>query len=233
MTEELSILLGLAVTTGFLHTIFGPDHYLPFIVMAKARKWSLFKTIWITTLCGIGHVGSSVVIGTIGIVFGFGVSKIEFLEGYRGNIAAWLFIIFGLGYFAWGMWRAIKNKPHKHFHLHDDGNVHAHEHKHEDEHDHIHKKNITPWILFTIFVFGPCEVLIPLLMYPAVESSTFGLIIITSVFAITTILTMLTVVIVAYFGIKLLPFGKLERYMHAIAGAIIFLSGFAIVFLGL
>jgi len=35
------------------------------------------------------------------------------------------------------------------------------------------------------------------------------------------------------YGFKLLPTGKIDRYMHAIAGATICLSGFAILFLGL
>lgn len=104
---------------------------------------------------------------------------------------------------------------------------------HTNEHDHTHKKNITPWILFTIFVFGPCEPLIPILMYPVAQNSTSGIILISSIFAIVTISTMLTIVLLSSFGINLLPLGKLERYTHPIAGGIIFLSGMGIVFLGL
>ena len=134
---------------------------------------------------------------------------------------------------AWGIYRAIKNKPHKHRHLHKDGTIHEHDHTHAKEHDHVHKTNITPWILFTIFVLGPCEPLIPILMYPAAEMSTWGIIAVSSIFALITIGTMLAIVLLASFGINFLPFGKLEKYTHAIAGATIFLSGMAIVFLGL
>ena len=233
MNQEIFLLLVTAASIAFFHTLFGPDHYLPFIVMSKARKWTMFKTIWITILCGLGHVGSSILIGAIGVAFGFGISKVEGFEGIRGNIAAWAFILFGLIYFAWGMWRAIKNKPHKHIHIHDNGSVHTHEHTHLEKHDHVHKKNITPWVLFTIFVLGPCEPLIPILMYPAAKQSTFGLILVIIVFSVITIATMLAVVLLASKGIKMISFGKVEKYTHAIAGATIFLSGFAIVFLGL
>jgi len=233
MNQEIFLLLVTAASIAFFHTLFGPDHYLPFIVMSKARKWTMFKTIWITILCGLGHVGSSILIGAIGVAFGFGISKVEGFEGIRGNIAAWAFILFGLIYFAWGMWRAIKNKPHKHIHIHDNGSVHTHEHTHLEKHDHLHKKNITPWVLFTIFVLGPCEPLIPILMYPAAKQSTFGLILVIIVFSVITIATMLAVVLLASKGIKMISFGKVEKYTHAIAGATIFLSGFAIVFLGL
>jgi hypothetical protein len=67
----------------------GPDHYLPFIVMARARKWSLTRTTAVTVLCGIGHVLSSVVLGIIGIVLGISLNKLEALESFRGGFAAW------------------------------------------------------------------------------------------------------------------------------------------------
>jgi hypothetical protein len=228
MTQEIWLLAGTAATIGFVHTVVGPDHYLPFIFMAKARKWSIVKTSWITVACGIGHVGSSILLGFIGIFFGVALGRLEMFEGIRGDLAAWSFVIFGLGYTIWGIRRAIINKPHQHVHYHDDGTMHTHDHTHTNSHDHEHKKNITPWILFTIFVLGPCEPLIPILMYPAAESSLSGVIFISSIFSIVTVSTMLGIVLLTTFGINFLPLGKLERYAHAMAGAIIFLSGIAI-----
>ncbi len=235
MNDQIAILAITAATIGFFHTILGPDHYLPFIVMSKAGEWSARKTALITILCGIGHVLSSVVLGLVGVAFGIAVMKLEALEAFRGNIAAWLLIGFGFAYFAWGLNRAIKNRPHTHAHEHDD-HAHEHEHSHKHAHVHVHKqknKNLTPWILFTIFVFGPCEPLIPILMYPAAKSSFTGILLVSGVFSIVTIATMLTVVMLASWGISFAPFGKIERYTHAIAGATICMSGMAIQFLGL
>jgi len=73
MTIDTSVLYLTAASIGFFHTLLGPDHYLPFIVISKARKWSLLKTNLVTLVCGIGHVASSVVIGFIGILFGIAV----------------------------------------------------------------------------------------------------------------------------------------------------------------
>lgn len=233
MENDLGILTATAAAIAFVHTVFGPDHYLPFIVLSRARGWSIFKTIWVTLLCGLAHVGSSIVVGAIGIGAGIGVSKLEGIESYRGNIAAWAFLVFGLVYTIWGIHRAILNKPHKHFHTHTDGTIHVHEHMHLNSHDHLHKNSITPWILFIIFVLGPCEPLIPVLMYPAAKNSTLGIVQVSLVFSVITILTMLTLVILASYGLKMVKFGKLERYTHALAGATIFLSGLAILFLGL
>ncbi len=237
MTHELLILLLTAASIGFFHTLFGPDHYLPFIVMAKAGKWSMVKTTWITVLCGLGHVGGSIVLGLVGVALGVAIGRLEIIESYRGDLAAWAFIAFGLAYFVWGMRRAIRNKPHSHIHVHKDGISHDHSHTHTSEHLHVHqekaKANLTPWILFTIFVFGPCEPLIPILMYPAAQSSTSGMILVAGVFGATTISTMLTVVLLGSFGVNFLPLGKLERYAHALAGFIVFASGAGIKFLGL
>jgi len=90
-----------------------------------------------------------------------------------------------------------------------------------------------PWVLFTIFVLGPCEPLIPLLMYPAAKNSTTGMIAVVLVFSSITIATMLGVVIVSTLGISFIPVRRIERYLHALSGATIALSGMAIQLLGL
>ena len=237
MSQEMSILLATAAFVGFIHSILGPDHYIPFIVMSKARKWTTNKTIWITIVCGVGHVLSSVAIGGIGIVLGVALKKLEYIESFRGDIASWLLIAFGLVYFVWGIRKAIRNKPHSHDHFHHDGSLHSHLHSHAESHIHVHesekKVSITPWVLFTIFVFGPCETLIPILMYPAAKENVLGLILVTSVFAFTTIGTMLSIVLVSLKGINFIPLEKFEKYMHASAGFIILLCGVSIQFLGL
>jgi len=237
ITNEIWLLTGTAVFLGFFHTLIGPDHYLPFIAMAKARHWPLKKTLLIAFFSGLGHVLSSVVLGFLGLALGIAVSKLELAESWRGNAAAWLFIGFGFAYLVWGLHRAIKNKPHRHLHFHADGETHEHLHQHESDHVHVHerkeKANITPWVLFTIFVFGPCEPLIPLVMYPAARHSILGVVVLASAFAIATIATMLTIIALSSWGLRLVKLGPLERYAHALAGAAILISGLAVQFLGL
>jgi sulfite exporter TauE/SafE len=237
MSNECAILMVTAASVGFLHTLLGPDHYLPFIMMARARRWSLFKTGWITFLCGVGHVGSSVLLGIIGIALGIAVTKLETVESLRGDLAAWALIAFGLVYFVWGLRKAWRMKPHEHPHMHIDGGAHDHVHSHVSGHVHVHAEegnpNITPWVLFTIFVLGPCEPLIPILMYPAAQKSVSGLVWVTAVFGGVTILTMLGIVMASSWGFHMIPLRKAERYSHALAGGAICLCGLAIQFLGL
>jgi sulfite exporter TauE/SafE len=209
-----------AGSIGVFHTLLGPDHYLPFIAMGKARRWSATKVAWVTFLCGIGHVLSSVALGGIGIALGIAVGKLEIIEGFRGDLAAWALLVFGLLYMVWGIRRAWR--------------LHAHSHDHS--HGHVHEsdaKNITAWVLFTIFVFGPCEPLIPILMYPAARESRLGTVLVAGVFAVATIGTMMTVVMSAVLGFRFVDTSRMDRYTHAIAGGTIALCGFAVVFLGL
>ena len=230
-----------AASIGFLHTLLGPDHYLPFVMIAQARKWSRVRTAWITFLCGVGHVAGSVVLGAVGIAAGMAVGAIEGAESIRGDIAAWLLMAMGLVYMSWGLRQAWRSRPHTHGHFHLAEDEHQHQHSHDTDHAHLHeaapgkprKKSITPWVLFLIFVFGPCEPLIPILMYPAARKSIWGVAAVTAVFALATIATMLTVVLAATFGLRRLPTARLERYSHALAGAIILLCGVSIRFLGL
>ena len=237
MSNELLILVTAAASIGFFHTLFGPDHYIPFIMMSRSGKWSLSKTSLVTVLCGIGHVLSSVLLGILGVTIGIAVSKLEVVESFRGNIATWALIAFGLIYFVWGVRRALRHKSHEHLHVHEDEGSHTHTHNHREEHMHVHgkknTKNITPWVLFTIFIFGPCEPLIPMLMYPAAKNSLFGLILVTGIFGAITILTMLGIVLISTFGINLMPTARLERYTHAISGAVICLCGISILVFGL
>jgi len=76
MGDSITLLSVTAISIGFIHTILGPDHYLPFIVLSEAKKWNLRKTMFITFLCGLGHVLSSVVLGLIGIAVGISVKKL-------------------------------------------------------------------------------------------------------------------------------------------------------------
>ena len=67
---DFYILVTTALSIGFIHTLIGPDHYLPFIMIGRARNWSVAKTMRITIYCGIGHVIGSAALGVVGIGFG-------------------------------------------------------------------------------------------------------------------------------------------------------------------
>ncbi len=236
MDNSIALLSVTAVSLGFIHTILGPDHYLPFIVLSEAKKWTTRKTMFITFLCGLGHVLSSVVLGLVGIAVGISVSKLVSVESFRGNIAAWLFIAFGLVYMIISIRNLYRKKKHTHSHYHIGGDKHVHEHAHVEAHSHVHEKDVvktTPWILFLIFIFGPCEPLIPIIMYPAAENNITGAVVVSLLFSVVTIATMMGIVLAFKLGFSKINLKPVEKYSNVIAGAMIFFSGIAIQFLGL
>ncbi|MBG99626.1 MAG: hypothetical protein CMN58_04695 [Solibacterales bacterium] len=232
METSLEVLLFSAASIGFVHTLIGIDHSLPFVVLGRARGWSLRKVWSITFLCGFGHVLSSVLLGGLGIGLGVAIASLEWVEGMRGEIAAWLLIIFGLFYAGWSF--ARQRRQQRHIHSHDGGMVHSHEHGVQD---HSHDVKIpaaaTAWSLFIIFVLGPCEPLIPLLMAPAVSLGPWAVVPVTAVFGFTTIITMLVAVTVGFYGFKLTPLKRLEAHANTLAGLAIACSGLAIQLLGI
>ena len=216
----LSVLLGLAVADAVLHTLAGPDHYLPFVMIAKSRGYSILRALAWTFVCGIGHVGSALLIA---LVFMYAShllteSDMEWLNENRGDLAAWALIGFGAAYMIYAM---------RHNWLH-----HHHRHAHGHELIHNHAPNITPWIIFIIFVLGPCEALLPLLA-PAAALGSYAVALVTIAFSICTIATMMLAVALGLKGLSLLRFAWLESHSGEVAGATIMLCGVAIAFFGL
>ena len=310
-------LLGTAAVIGFLHTLLGPDHYLPFVAMARIGRWSTRKTLAVTVLCGLAHVASSVLLGAVGIAGGVVLLRLEDLESHRAELAGWLLLGFGMAYLVWGLLHAFRRLPHAHLHAHVDGTVHQHEHAHQGEHLHAHAHGLapdreaarewergvkrvpdrgserlsdagaelraefgaelgaepsaqrisepasalasatasnaagtsnaadapsaaspsgenggglTPWVLFTIFLFGPCEPLIPMLMYPASQANAGLVVLVASVFALVTVGTMTVAVLSMLHGISRVSLGPWQRFGHALAGLAVTGCGLAVKF---
>jgi nickel/cobalt exporter len=176
---------------------------------------------------------SAHVSGRQALGLGLAVTRLEWFESWRGNIAGWLLLGFGLAYFVWGVRQALRNRPHSHLHLHQGGVLHTHDHGHAGQHAHVHTDteraaSMTPWILFTIFVFGPCEPLIPLLMYPAAKLSAWGVVLVAIVFSVVTIGTMSAIVLATTLGLAKLPLRGMARWGHAVAGLVVTACGAAI-----
>ncbi|MEO2045242.1 MAG: hypothetical protein ABGX16_01550 [Pirellulales bacterium] len=80
MANDSIALVTTAIFIGFVHTILGPDHYLPFVAMSKARNWSIRYTLAITAVCGAGHVAASVVLGLAGLALGILFMQAESIQ---------------------------------------------------------------------------------------------------------------------------------------------------------
>ena len=229
------LLLSTAAALALFHTLAGVDHSIPFIVLGRARGWSLRRTLGVTGACGVAHVASSVLIGFLGVLLGVTLDRLTWLESTRGQLAAGLMIGFGLAYAAWAFRHRLRGRTHTHLHQHADGTVHTHSHDHHGEHLHPHNvgRGVTPWALFLIFAFGPCEPLIPLMMVPAIEPSWPVLVAVIVVFGVVTIGAMLVAVTLGYLGLTHMRLRVVERHIDVLAGLTIAASGAAVLVLGI
>ncbi|MEZ4267017.1 MAG: hypothetical protein R3F39_11610 [Myxococcota bacterium] len=196
-----------AAFIALVHTVIGVDHVVPFVALSRARGWSLRRTLWITAGCGLAHTGSSVLLGLGGVALGLGLDPLIGAETSRANLAAWLLIALGLAWSAWGLWRLKSGAP-----------THRH-----------HATPLAMSALVAVFVVGPCEPLVPLMMAPTVTADWTALALVTTVFSAVTIATMVTLVGLATVGLQRLALGAFERYGDILAGGAIALTGVLLV----
>jgi sulfite exporter TauE/SafE len=228
MPSDFAALSVTAVALGFFHCLSGPDHYVPFVAMARIGDWSLRKTLLITLRCGLGHVASSVVLGCGGILLGLVLFELTEAEQVRGEIAGWLLLVFGLSYLAGGLVSGFRHRA-----LSVDTKENAPDSSPGARSPWwMPQRSMVPWALFLIFLFGPCEPLIPLMMYPASQADLWGAIWITSLFGATTLMTMTALVALLHQGMSGIRFPSLStfghRFGHALAGLAIVCCGVAV-----
>lgn len=232
MQSELPVLLLAAVSVASLHTIAGPDHYLPFIALSKSRSWTLTKTVTWTIICGSGHVLSSIVLGLGGAALGWSIAKLTWLEDIRGGVAGWLMLIFGIVYCTWGLYRGRGNRMHKHFEEAGNGEIYIYQHDHQGPAGPRKRYKLSPMVLFIIFILGPCEPMIPLLYFPAAQNSWWSMTIVIVVYTVVTLLAMLVMVVLGFYGIGIVNTARLERWMHAWGGLAIIICGAGMLWMG-
>ena len=198
-------LLVAAVSVAFFHAL-APDHWLPFMALAKGSGWSMKKLAWITTLAGIGHVLSSLLLGFIGLWAGLTVQRLYGAEEWRGNIGIGLLIGFGVAYALWGLKHAQHHHPH--VSLQEVAKTYA---------------TRRAWMLFAIIVFGPCEPLIPL-MFLAAQQGMAVVWATALVFSVVTVAMVVGQSLLSYAGVRLINTPWMERYAHALTGLAIILT---------
>ena len=212
MNRGYVLLLLSTLSIAFVHAL-APDHWMPFVALGKAQKWSKTKLGVAAFIGGIFHVGSTILLGSIGILLGFSLSRVTTAESQRDQGALWLLIGFGIAYTLWGLKKA-----------------HEHEHKEVDE-EITRSRKITLWTLFVIFVLGPCEPLIPL-MFLATKYGWDAIFLVCLTFSLVTVFMMMAQSLLGYIGLQLIKHDVAERYSHVLAGLVIVLTGIFVMVFG-
>ncbi|MBI2104491.1 MAG: hypothetical protein HYT90_02755 [Candidatus Omnitrophica bacterium] len=198
----------------FFHAL-APDHWVPFVALAKSSRWSVRKLAWIATLAGLAHVASSLLLGLLGLWAGLAIHHLQGAEAWRGSIGVWLLIGFGVSYALWG----LKHAQHHHPHVSVQEVARAYATR-------------RVWMLVAIMVFGPCEPLIPL-MFVASQAGMATVWAISLVFSVVTVGMVVGQSLLSYAGVRLINAPWLERYAHALAGLVIVLTAIFVLLVGI
>ncbi len=238
---DAGVLMTTAASIAIAHTALGPDHYVPFAALSAARGWSTRRTLIIAALCGLGHVAASVALAFVAVGLGSALLDMAGITAIRADVAAWLMIGFGVAYAIYGAKRlTVARHRHEHAHVHADGTQHTHSHTHRSEHLHPHslahervgsRSGLAwAWGLFVVFLFGPCEPLIPLVMAPASQGAWVAVASVVAAFALATVCTMLVIVGLLCCGITQFAIGRnLGQWAHTAAGSTVALCGVAMI----
>src|SRR5256885_4944686 len=122
-----TVLTTIAITgfgIAFFHAAI-PTHWLPFVLTARAQRWSRPKTLAVTALAGSGHVLFTATLGFV--VAWLGIALSDRIGFWFPRIAGGALLLFGLFY----VYRQLS--AHGHTHSHSLGEEHEHKHEYDFE----------------------------------------------------------------------------------------------------
>ncbi|HET7786399.1 MAG TPA: hypothetical protein VFL36_10530 [Myxococcales bacterium] len=217
MTPGFWALALAAASVGALHSV-APDHWVPFAALARAQRWSAWKTSRITLACGLGHVTVSAALGVLALALGLGALRV--LGQRLESVAGLLLMGFGLAYAVWGLRKATHERLH----------VHGHGHSHS--HPLPEPSKLTAWTLFALFSLDPCVAVMPIL-FAAAPLGTGRAAAVVLIYEVATLGAMLPLVLLSRAGATRLKWQWLEHYGDGFAGGIIAAVGLAVTLLGI
>jgi hypothetical protein len=230
-------LLSVALATSLFHTLI-PDHWLPFVLVGRARGWSVAHTVAVAGSSALIHAALSVLLGLLALAVGMTAAQAigETLET-AGPV---LLIVFGVVYAGWA-WR-------KGGHFHPGGErLHAavggvvcdgHEGDGNPEHLHYHADDalirepsgVSAWWLALIVGVNPCVLVLPIIFTAAGRGPTW-VALVCAAYSVPTILLMVGVSALGVGGSRRLRLPVAARYMEMASGLLIALLGAAVLLL--
>jgi nickel/cobalt exporter len=194
-------------TVAFFHAAL-PTHWLPFVLVARAREWSRTKTLSVAVLAGLGHIGLTSLLGLAIAWFGFQLD--EQLGGTFPWIAGGILVLMGFYY----IWRQISGRGICH-HAVPGGHHHASEEcGHESEQSHLEH-----------------EVKDSDLVLSGVKFGWYGFLVLSLILAVATLAGMTLFTWLALVGMGRFKMGRFERWEAGLLGALFCALGLLVIVL--
>lgn len=202
-------LLGGGFAAAFLHAAL-PTHWLPFVLVGRAQRWTLARSLLAVTAAGLAHIASTALVGSLIVAAGLALDA--WVAGLLPHLSAVLLFGFGGFYLIKSAVRrpALAGGPA--FDLAEPTVSHA----------------AAFWGLVAVMALSPGEVLLPIYMSSAQEG-VGALAMLTLAFAGGTILGMATFTTLARAGASVLRLERWARYEGAILGLALIAIGLLVV----
>ena len=219
-------------TVAFFHAAI-PTHWLPFVLVARARSWGRAKTLAVTTLAGLGHVALTSLLGLAIAWFGFQLE--EKVESFSW-IAGGLLLAFAVFYLVrqWsGRGILHHHPPGSHHHAdercgHEVGQSHWQE---EMKDSPIITSRAGEWAaisgLFIMLTLSPCEAFLPVYL-SGVQFGWRGFWVLSGILAVATLAGMTLFTWLALLGFDRFRLKTFERYEAGLLGVLFAILGIVI-----
>lgn len=198
-------LLGGGFVAAFLHAAM-PTHWLPFVLVGRAQRWSLMRVMTVAVTAGLAHIASTALVGSLIVAAGLALNA--WIGGLLPHLSAALLFIFGAFYLA----RASLQKP-----------ITATGPEAEVPEPAVSDRAAF-WGLVLMMAVTPGEVLLPIYLSSATEGVT-ALGLLTLSFAAGTVLGMTLLSALASAGYSILRLERWTRYEGAILGISLIVIG--------
>lgn len=221
----LTTIAATGFTVAFFHAAI-PTHWLPFVLVSRARSWSRGKTLAVAAFAGLGHIALTSLLGLLVAWVGF---RLDEQAGHLfPRIAGGFLVAVGLFYF-WRQWRG-----HGVLHHHPPGGHHratadcGHEHDHSHWEDELKDTSLVSaragdWAaisgLFVMLTLSPCEGFL-LVYLSGVQFGWMGFFVLSGILAVATLAGMMVFTWLTLVGLEKLPLQRLERHEAGLLGAI-------------
>ncbi len=232
----LSSVAAMGFTVAFFHAAI-PTHWLPFVFVARARRWGRAKTLGVVALSGLGHVALTSLLGLAIAWFGFQLEeKVEWFSRLAGGLLLVVAV-----YYAWRQWRGTGICHH-----HAPGSQHhAGEHcgdEKEESHWQEELKGspiVAPqageWAaisgLFVMLTLSPCEGFLPVYL-SGVQFGWTGFFVLSGILAVATLAGMTLFTWLALVGFERFRLKAFERHEAGLLAALFAVLGLLLLLLG-
>jgi putative Mn2+ efflux pump MntP len=182
-----------------------PTHWLSFVLVARAQKWTRSRMLKVVFLSGLGHVGSTTVVGLLAAALGKELQ--EYVENLDTPLPALILLAFGLYYVVMG-WR---REGHRHC-------------DHDHATDPIMADKVAVGALFLEMTLSPCETLVPIFFASgSLPWSTLALMAL--VMSAVTVASMAVLALLGFAGYEKIRFPWLEHNERMLLGGVLIVLG--------